>query len=662
MERRYALRFENGERRGETLPIAGAVVTVGRRPGNAIQIIDASVSGKHAEFVVEEGGVLVRDLGSTNGTRIGTERISERRLAHGDQVLLGNMRLLFIDAEVGQAPPLSASPDVDTPQPAAGPGAAGEGVHTISAESIARTKVGGGVRSTATWALILVALGGGGGGAFWWLRSRGAQAGREPARQVAPVAGNLLAEGFSFEDDGAGWSPVEQGPSAFGADPSANRSGEVGLSAEVAGDEWAEHRSPPARPPRGRALEVRAWVRAEDADGRVGVLFEDTTGAARPFTVWSPPAEANAGFDPLAMVVGVPPGYDRARAALRAEPLDGNAVAGAVEVDDVSLVPVDGGGAAATLGEFELFLLGEPPTVGVLFKIDRVLISGLRAARGGGADRVRLASQEGESGIRIDPGDGATELALRVEPALAAGGIASAGEGGHLAHATEFEREGSTALLLGTGRDLVRLGFDGPVRISGRPEAGGFLIQVSSPAEPLGTGCGFDLQLSFRAERNAAQGIARDAREAEEEGRPGAAIALWDRVLDEAPFEEALVREAEGARSRLVDAGLLELRELSQRVERARFFHLVEVFRRCRAGANAVAARYAASEVEDSARELTAEIDGDLSVLEADLDRYEKARLEAILRTLERGDAGESPLLAGRVRAYLQERFGGGGS
>ena len=119
------------------------------------------------------------------------------------------------------------------------------------------------------------------------------------------------------------------------------------------------------------------------------------------------------------------------------------------------------------------------------------------------------------------------------------------------------------ALLAGSGRDLVRLGFDAPVRIVGRPEAGGFRIQVS-PA------VGFDLQLSFREERNVAQGLARDARER---------------------AEEALVREAEGSRSRMVDAGLSEVRELSQRLERARFFRLVDIFRRASARANDIAAR-----------------------------------------------------------------------
>jgi len=647
MERRYALRFENGERQGETVPIAGPSASVGRRPGNTIQILDASVSGKHAEFVVEEGGVRVRDLGSTNGTRVGKQRISEHPLAHGDEVFLGNVRLRLIDASLESAPPAPAG----AARPGGGNAAdAGEGVQTISADAIERTR---GKRSRLTWILMAAVLAVG-GGAFFWLRSRGGGGAAKAARPVEVVAGNLLGEA-SFEDGAAGWSAVEQGPSGFGVDPGAARSGEVGVSAEVLADEWAEHRSPAVRVPRARALEVQGWVRSEAAQGRLGVVFEDSTGAARPLVVWSDPAEADAGFDPVAMTVDVPPGYDTARAALHAAPADPPVDGGgSVEVDDVSLVPVERVGSPASLGEFELSLLGQPPTVGVLFKIDRVLISGLRAARAASedrADRARLATQVGEDGIRIEPSGGET-IAFYVEPALAALGVASVGDGGYTAHTTGFTRDGATALLAGNGRDLVRLGFDGPVTIVGKPDAEGFLIQVSPVAA-------FDLQLSFRAERNTAQDIARDAREAEQAGRPGEAISLWGRVLDEAPFEDVLVHEAEGTRSRLVDAGLSEVRELSKRLERARFFRLVDIFRRARERADDIAERYASSEVEQVARDLATQVDAELSVLEADLDRHEKARLEAIARTLE---AGDSPKLAERVNAYLTARFGTQGS
>jgi hypothetical protein len=648
MERRYVLRFESGERRGETLPLAaGAASTFGRRPGNTVQIVDASVSGRHAEFVVDESGVLLRDLGSTNGTRIGAERVSERRLAHGDQVLLGNIRLLFIDGEVDAAPPMTAPSAVDSDGLTGSPEAIGEEVQTVSAEQIARTR--GGKRSWVTW-VVLVVLVGGGGGAWFWLKSQGGGAEGPTVRPVSDVPGNLLAEGFSFEDGGEAWSAVEQGPSAFGEDPSARRSGEVGLSAEVLAGEWAEHRSADVRAPRGRALEVRGWIEAEDANARLGVVFEDSTGVAGPVTVWSLPVASGGGFEPVELVALVPGGYDRARAALHVAP-SGQSV-GTAGADDVSLVPVDAGQKTVSNGEFELFLLGDPGQVANLFKIDRVLLSGLAVTQGASSGRARLGLETLEHGMRLTPASGGV-LGLRVEPALAGGGVATTGEGGYRTHQVDFERDGATALLFGSGRDLVRLGFEAPVSVTGRPDGEAFQLHVT-----LSAAASFDLQLSFREERNEAQNLARDARQAEEDERLGEAIGTWGHVIDDYPFETALLQEAGAARARLVDAGLHEVRDLRLRVERARFFRLVDLYRICSTEVADVARRYVGSEVQASAVELTAEIDSELSGLEADLDRHERGRLAAIVRTLE---ASESPKLAGRVREYLNERYGAAG-
>ena len=99
MTHRYALRFEEGERRGELVALTGATTTFGRKPGNGVQLLDASVSGKHAEVVVDARGALVRDLGSTNGTRVNGERISEKRLNGGDRVMFGTIDMIFVDGE-----------------------------------------------------------------------------------------------------------------------------------------------------------------------------------------------------------------------------------------------------------------------------------------------------------------------------------------------------------------------------------------------------------------------------------------------------------------------------------------------------------------------------------------------------------------------------------
>ncbi len=59
--------------------------TVGRRPDNHLAIPSSTVSGSHAELSIDEGGLRVSDLGSTNGTFVNGVRVSEAcEVNHGD--------------------------------------------------------------------------------------------------------------------------------------------------------------------------------------------------------------------------------------------------------------------------------------------------------------------------------------------------------------------------------------------------------------------------------------------------------------------------------------------------------------------------------------------------------------------------------------------------
>ena len=66
-----------------------ASVVVGREAPADIVIPDGSLSRRHARFSVQGGKVVVEDLGSTNGTRIGHRRITREILRPGDAVTLG---------------------------------------------------------------------------------------------------------------------------------------------------------------------------------------------------------------------------------------------------------------------------------------------------------------------------------------------------------------------------------------------------------------------------------------------------------------------------------------------------------------------------------------------------------------------------------------------
>jgi hypothetical protein len=64
-------------------------VSVGRNPACEISEADPLLSREHAEFRVAGSDVIVRDLGSRNGTRVNGTPVKEQRLAPGDRVEVG---------------------------------------------------------------------------------------------------------------------------------------------------------------------------------------------------------------------------------------------------------------------------------------------------------------------------------------------------------------------------------------------------------------------------------------------------------------------------------------------------------------------------------------------------------------------------------------------
>lgn len=71
------------------------VVTIGRGSINDIAIDCASVSVKHAEMVRIEGGYELRDLASTNGTKLDGERMDVVPLRQWSSVKLGDVAFDF---------------------------------------------------------------------------------------------------------------------------------------------------------------------------------------------------------------------------------------------------------------------------------------------------------------------------------------------------------------------------------------------------------------------------------------------------------------------------------------------------------------------------------------------------------------------------------------
>ncbi len=63
--------------------------TVGRKDDCTIRIPLSVVSRQHAEFVVTENGVTLKNLSKSNGTFLNNLKIDEEKLKAGDQVMVG---------------------------------------------------------------------------------------------------------------------------------------------------------------------------------------------------------------------------------------------------------------------------------------------------------------------------------------------------------------------------------------------------------------------------------------------------------------------------------------------------------------------------------------------------------------------------------------------
>ena len=71
-----------------------SMVTIGRDPASTIPITDGFVSLHHARFYPTPGGVVVEDVGSTNGTFVNDARIAAvTPVSSGDLIRCGNLVL-----------------------------------------------------------------------------------------------------------------------------------------------------------------------------------------------------------------------------------------------------------------------------------------------------------------------------------------------------------------------------------------------------------------------------------------------------------------------------------------------------------------------------------------------------------------------------------------
>jgi pSer/pThr/pTyr-binding forkhead associated (FHA) protein len=89
---------------GRTHELKADTTTVGRVEDNLFQIAEPSVSSHHCEVLLKGNDIIVHDLGSTNGTFINGEKVTEAPIKPGQILRLGQIEMrLETDTPPGPA-------------------------------------------------------------------------------------------------------------------------------------------------------------------------------------------------------------------------------------------------------------------------------------------------------------------------------------------------------------------------------------------------------------------------------------------------------------------------------------------------------------------------------------------------------------------------------
>ncbi|MBI3724033.1 FHA domain-containing protein [bacterium] len=108
---RVELRFTRGPRAGQSLALDdNQTVIIGRGVETTFRIDDPSISRRHCQITNSPQGVLIADLGSSNGTYVNAQRIGTWvQLGPHDEVILGNNQVQIYVPSASQLPHLRCS-------------------------------------------------------------------------------------------------------------------------------------------------------------------------------------------------------------------------------------------------------------------------------------------------------------------------------------------------------------------------------------------------------------------------------------------------------------------------------------------------------------------------------------------------------------------------
>lgn len=599
----YVLEILDGDRAGEVLPVGESIIRIGRKSGNDIVLTDEKTSGVHCEILPEGDRLVLKDLGSTNGTFLDGKRITELVLTPGDIVTIGRTKVAF--RAVGED-----AVDVDASEFA---------VRKLDA-GIAG-KRGSSIGLMVVLLLVLVA----GGGWYWWQgqqQSPGVTKGPAVATKPLVVSGNRIGGELASCEADAGWSlrvaglgfhsagRANTGKGSFGAyiggEVEGGAAGEAAAVAKSDDDFAVMQLAEPIDVFAGRTMTVAGHcmtlagaqiaVRAKLFAANEDVPFRFCSGTA--LTTYED------GWQRVATTVTVPTGCDRLLVEVVAVLPNKDAEA---YVDDVAVVEGgDANGLALALKESGQTAFGfgsavavrssdssNPATVlqvlpdEVPAELRRLHDAGYCVLSDLGAT---LKCTETESGLEF-VATGVQNLQF-VMPADAGGGLLVAEQDGFAPGSVQSEFV-AQRVLFGTHATRAMLRFEAPTKV--HSDVGGGLYRVACGAATV------HLDLGFRQERLQSGELLRKAETAAAEGRPGDALDLLAELFRKVPMDSESLGKAHQLRAELMSEQAAQIAQLTKDLEEADFFTTRGGFERVAGGVEQLLQLYGKHNIEDLA-------------------------------------------------------------
>ena len=88
---------------GDSIFLVRSPLILGRRESCDVCLQFPNVSGKHCELTFKDGFWFIRDLDSTNGTKVNDTRVHKKVVRTGDMLTIGKRRFRIQYVETGES-------------------------------------------------------------------------------------------------------------------------------------------------------------------------------------------------------------------------------------------------------------------------------------------------------------------------------------------------------------------------------------------------------------------------------------------------------------------------------------------------------------------------------------------------------------------------------